>query len=161
MANYSEAINDIRYLSNRLRGLIEVAEYLGDVDSLEQRVAEKTKALEETNTNLGNLSNSLNATREQLEQTREDLEALINRTNAEADAIRANAAKEAELIIIQAQYKAQDEIDKISATGNIIRAQIEDARAELKEVEDELLLKSQALANIENKIKNLRESLNG
>lgn len=161
MANYEEAINDVKYLSTRLRGLISLADFLEDFASLENRLLEKTKLLEETNNNLNETITALNASREQLSQTKEDLAVHVKRAYQEADAIRNDAVKEAELIVLQAQYKAQDEINRLKVTETLIRTQIEDARTELKEVEAEILLKSQSLANIENKLQTLRESLNG
>lgn len=161
MANYEEAINDVKYLSTRLRGLIELADFLGDASTLENRVAEKTKVLEETNANLTETIAVFNATRDQLAQTREDLAAFINRTNTEADAIRANARKEAELIILQAHEEHNKIIDKAGLEANIISSSISEAKEELNALDEQILLKSQALANIENKLKNLRESLNG
>lgn len=161
MANYEEAINDVKYLSTRLRGLIELADFLGDASTLENRVTEKTKVLEETNANLTETIAVFNATRDQLAQTREDLAAFINRTNAEADAIRANAVKEAELVISQAKVTANAEVEKIRVVGDILRDEIVKSNQELSAIEEQIALKAQALANIENKLKTLRESLNG
>lgn len=161
MANYEEAINDVKYLSTRLRGLIELADFLGDASTLENRVAEKTKVLEETNANLTETIAVFNATRDQLAQTREDLAAFINRTNAEADAIRANAVKEAELVISQAKVTANAEVDKIRAVGDVAKAEITASKQELAALNEQIALKAQALANIENKLQTLRESLNG
>lgn len=161
MANYEEAINDVKYLSTRLRGLIELADFLGDASTLENRVAEKTKVLEETNANLTETIAVFNATRDQLAQTREDLAAFINRTNAEADSIRANAAKEAELIILQAHEEYTKIIDKAGLEANIIASSIADAKEELNALDEQILLKAQSLANIETKLQTLRESLNG
>ena len=173
MGKYDAGIDAINAIAEKFRGILELADALKAVDSIENAAEENTVALQRVTATLVDLkakveaeNTKLNdikkATAEALDKVKKQSEALVEEALANADKTRAKAAQDAIDVIAAAQAEAKrlETVSQNALAANaaqlanirndVAAAKVERdaALAELRAVEGQINAMNKAAANV-------------
>jgi chromosome segregation ATPase len=157
----NQAIEDLRFLGKRLKGIIELAGELESIQSLDNIIKERESVAQDAS--------------EKLLQARKDLVAIEKEKEAHASDItkqeKAFEIKKAEehktllskesAILSAARDKASSIIQNAEKSYNSVTTSIKDKEAELASLSSAVSLAEEKLLSLNNAIQVLRNQLNG
>jgi chromosome segregation ATPase len=156
---YEQAIQDIKFLSQRFKGLIEFAEFLDSFEALQNRFKEVDKALSEKLAELSESVETLDSLKKQQEAVQEDCRKTVQETEAEIIALLEKAKENANEIASEGRGK-RDKFNKVFAQEQKAQIEIlEKLRAEIEAEKRELASLVAEQEQIRNKLLELKNSL--
>lgn len=156
MSNVHEALNDINWLSKRLKGIITLSEEIDSYDTLKTQTEEMKSSLSTLKSQLIDMNKKAADHTETYTQLMKSYDAEIARRKTEDDAIIAKVMTQAQEIVAKAErdakalrYAAQQ--DKLS-----IEKEITSSRETLKGLNNETIYHATILEKLQQDIANLK-----
>ena len=164
--SYQTAIDTLQRLANQYQGLVEAAEILSQVSSLDQLKKELTAASDAARADLDKTKKALADAKAKLDKTESDIDdatknalvnvnSLMNDAKAGADGIVANAKIDAAKIIQDARDQAAQQLNGVQAAVSKLQDQ---AAVAQKAADDAVSAQAKAEAELENITKKLEQA---
>lgn len=159
MVDYSAAINDLRFLENRFRNLMEIVPHLIEMGSYEDAVSEAKRQIEALKEDIASLASdkakaedALGETQKVLDNRKTDFEAWI--------ATQTQKAKDdADNLLKDAKDKAKDILNNAKAKSNEADKAVEARKVILADLESKLSTTAEQYDLIQTKLQTIKASL--
>lgn len=149
----SDAVGDIVYLGQRLKGLIELSDKLTTQEALSNQITELQATAEKAKSDIDLSNQQLADTKDAMKAVIEEAKTQANKITDDASSVYAKAKSDADQII----QDAKQEVDKIMADKS---TELDQVNAKIKARTDELyLVAAQVDANL-TKLRNAEQELN-
>lgn len=155
----SDAVEDIVFLANRLKGIIEVSDTLSTRSNLENQVKELEKSVEEQKEHVQRYSNLLRETNENLTKVTEVIEVEKNKAKEDCAYILKEAKDEAAKIIDAANASYEAKLSEANIALEQVKQEIKAKNEELYTMAAEVDAHSTKLKTAKSELSKLKEKL--
>lgn len=156
---YAEAVNDLRFLGKRLRGIIELADVLEGLDQLENTKNELAATIETLKAERADWNEKVKKAKLKHDATLEELAEAEELAQAEFKAAREREAEEAGDLIEDASIRAAAIVKDADETVASIHLEINAAKEQLASIKSQVADANQRYEEALAKIQKLKASI--
>lgn len=157
MSNAMKAADDIKSLASRFRSVLEVAEVLEKIGSLEQAVRDAESKKKAAYADAEKAVSLLNDKAEELEKANAE----IGKAKEASASIVAQANQKAGVIIAEAEVKAGEIISKANSDKAVVEEAIKSLNAKSVSLSGEISKQESHLADIKKHIQDAKSKISG
>lgn len=159
MVDYTNAINDLRFLETRFKNLMEVIPHLTELGSLENAMDEAKRQIEKLKSDIDALVENKKVAEDALTEAQKVLDNRKKDFDAWLEIETAKANNDAEAILATARVTAQRLIDNAKDKADQTNFAVKASEATLEDLQAKITLATDQHDKIQKKLQSIKDSL--
>lgn len=156
MSDVYQALNDVRWLSDRLKGLMTLGQEIESYDALKDQTAEMSSTIANMKNEVLELQAKLDALGVAREKAEENISLMVAAAKADGDAIVARALANGEIAKLNAEADAQRLREAATADVTATNIKITEAKSKLKDLTDKIAAATDTYNKLQSDINSIK-----